>query len=83
MINVHARKPAEHTQPARHHGLVQHSAVLRVAWLEGSSTISDSHGADSSTVSRERYEAWHLHAWAAHEATWAGWSTHVGLPSHT
>ena len=64
---------------ARRHMLVQHSAGPRAAYLEGSSTISDNLHADSSTVSREPFEAWHLHAWAALQAAWAGWSTHVGL----
>ena len=52
---------------ASYHGLVQRSAGLRAAWLEGSSTISDSHGDTAPSVSREPYEAWHLpaplHAW--------------------
>ena len=69
-------RPIMHTT-ARHHGLVQCSAGLRGCIPGGSSTFSDSLQAGRAHRSREAFEAWHLHTWAAHEAAWAGWSTHV------
>ena len=68
---------------ARHHGLVRCSAGLRGCIPGGSSTLSDSLRAVRAHRSREAFEAWHLHAWAAHEAAWAGWSGHVGPRVHT
>ena len=75
-------RPIMHTT-ARHHGLVRCSAGLRGCIPRGSSTLSDSLRAGRAHRSREPFEAWHLQTWAAHEAAWAGWSTHVGLRSHT
>ena len=75
-------RPIMHTT-ARHHGLVQCSAGLRGCIPGGSSTLSDSLQAGRAHRSREAFEAWHVHTWAAHEAAWAGWSAQVGPWVHT